>query len=77
MSNTWTTIPEFPDYQVNMEGDVRFTESKDEVPMIFEFDTACYDLVKGGKIYTKTQRGLIDAANPHISRSYHTVQDKA
>lgn len=62
--DTWTIIPDFPDYEVNAEGDVRFEKNKDELGMVYILDTACYDLLKDGKIYTKTQDGLIKSANP-------------
>jgi hypothetical protein len=62
--DTWTVIPDFPDYEINQEGDVRNKESQDEVGMIYLFDTSCYDLIKDGVVHTKTQDGLIQSANP-------------
>jgi hypothetical protein len=66
--DTWTTIPEFPDYQINVEGDVRFKATSEEIASTQAFDTVCFDLVKDGQILLKTQSGLIAAAKPRAKR---------
>ena len=68
MSDSWVTIPTFPEYQINVEGEVRYTESKGLIPMLKVYGSDCYALVRDGKAFTKTKQGLIDATNPHIPR---------
>lgn len=68
MSESWATIPTFPEYQINVEGEVRYKESREQLPMLKVYDTDCYVLVLDGQSYTKTKQGLIDVTNPHILR---------
>lgn len=68
MSESWATIPTFPEYQINVEGEARYKESKEHLPMIKVYDTDCYILVRDGQTFTKTKKGLIDETNPHIIR---------
>jgi hypothetical protein len=75
MSESWATIPSFPEYQINIEGEVRYTNSRDLLPMLKVYDVDCYVLVRDGKTWTKTQRGLIDETNPHILRRQEPVTE--
>lgn len=70
--DTWTVIPDFPDYEINVEGDVRFKESREEIGMITMFDVACYDLLKDGKLQTKTQDCLLKSAKPR-AKGWQTI----
>lgn len=74
MSESWATIPTFPEYQINVEGEVRYTESHEQIPMLKVYDTDCYILVREGTTFTKTKKGLIDATNPHILRKQEPVK---
>lgn len=75
MSESWATIPSFPEYQINVEGEVRYTESRDLLPMLKVFDVDCYILVRDGQTWTKTKKGLIDETNPHILRRQEPVKE--
>lgn len=68
MGDSWTTIPTFPGYQINVEGEVRYNESKEQLPVIDLFGAECYVLVLDGTTYKKTKQHLIDVTNPHIKR---------
>lgn len=68
MIESWANIPEFPKYQINVEGEVRYVETGELIPILNAYGSEVYGLVKDGKHYMKTKQGLIDAANPHILR---------
>lgn len=68
MSESWATIPSFPEYQINVEGEARYTRTKELLPILNAYGAEVYGLVKDGKSYMKTKQGLIDETNPHILR---------
>lgn len=74
MSESWATIPTFPEYQINVEGEVRYLESKKRLPMLKIYDAECYILVLDGKTFTKTKQCLLNATNPHILRRQEPVK---
>lgn len=75
MSESWATIPTFPEYQINVEGEVRYTNTIDQLPMLKIFGADCYILVRDGQTFTKTKQGLLDATNPHILRRQEPIKE--
>lgn len=75
MSESWATIPTFPKYQINVEGEVRYIETGELIPILSAYGTEVYGLVKDGTHFMKTKQGLIDVTNPHILRRQESIKE--